>query len=113
MPDDNNAVDFSPIKLGVKLKYPENLESKFATNVVIQQQQDFFTISFFEAFLPPVIVEDPKELKRVLETMNAVDGTCVSRIILTPSKMMEFADALNKNIEVYKKNLSHILNKGQ
>lgn len=106
MPDEGNAAKDGAFKLKVKLRFPDNLQSVFATNFVVQHAPDAFTLSFFEAIVPPIVGESMEEQRKAFEAVGAIDGKCVSRVVLTPAKMIELVEILNKNLEIYKKQFS-------
>ena len=96
-----------PLQIEVKLnlRIPDNIQSGFATNFVIQQQEDHFVLSFYEAIVPPVIGKSQEEQKKIYEALGTIEARCVSRIVMTPGKMIEFVAILTKNIETYKKRM--------
>ncbi len=81
----------------IKFEYPENIESKFVTNIVVQNQQDHFIISFFEANLPPILGDTEEQKKELLDSIDSIPAKCVSKIIVTPQKMKDFIDVLSRN----------------
>jgi len=85
----------------IERRYPDNLQTHFVSNIVVQHQPDFFTISFFEVWLPPIIGNSTEEKKHILESFDHVEAKCVSRIVVTPEKMREFAKAINENLINY------------
>lgn len=88
-------------KLKIKRHFPEDLKTYFVSNIAIQHDPTAFFISFFE-ILPPLVVGDTEEeTKRMLTSLDHVDATCVSRIILTPDKMREFLAAMRENYQKY------------
>ncbi len=86
----------------LKRIFPENLQSYFVSNVVVQHQEENFTISFFEAWSPPILgTEDEK--KKQIDSIKYVEAKCVVRVVVTPNKMKEFIDVLNNSYNTYKK----------
>ncbi|MCX5752198.1 MAG: DUF3467 domain-containing protein [Candidatus Krumholzibacteria bacterium] len=88
-------------KLRIKYNYPKELASHFVNNIMVQHQSDFFVLQFFELWPPAIIGETEKEKEEKLEEMTEVEATCVSRIVLTPSKMREFMKLMTENLQNY------------
>jgi len=92
----------------IKLHYvfPENIESKFVNHVIVQNQKDYFTLSFFETVLPPILGESEEERKNSLEKIKSIDAKCIARFIITPEKIAQIANAIQENIKRYKELLT-------
>ncbi len=84
-------------KLRIDRIYPDNLQSHFVTNVVIQHQPDFFVLSFFEVWPPAILGETEEEKQKALDSLESVAARCVARLIFPPDKMGEFVAAINEN----------------
>ncbi len=76
---------------------PEDLISRYATNMIVQMTENEFVISFYE--LPPPIIIDPI---KDLENLNSVAAECVARIIVAGNKMPEFVEVLSRQVAAYK-----------
>ena len=88
-------------QLRIERNFPENLQSHYVSNIVVQHEPDIFIISFFELW-PPVIIADSKEEKqRALGALDHVDAKCVARLVVTPAKMKEFIAAMQENYQNY------------
>jgi len=87
----------------VKLNYvyPDNLQSNFITSLIVQHEPNFFTLSFFEIFAPPILGESDEEKKAIINSINQVNAKCVSRIIVTPEKMKEIVKVMSDNLKSY------------
>lgn len=72
---------------------PEDLIPRYATNFVVQGTGHEFVISFFEA-MPPVILGTIEEQKEQAKSVGSVQARCVARIVVSPSRMLEFAQLL-------------------
>lgn len=86
----------------IRRVYPDDLDTNFISNFVIQNQPDHFIITFYELW-PPVIVGSPEEKKAAIEEIDSVDAKCVSRLVLTPEKMRLFLNAVQENLNKYEK----------
>ena len=83
------------------LIYPENLETKFANQIIVQSQPDYFILSFFEAMLPPIYGETEEERKAQFEKIKAIDSKCVGKFVITPQKINELVDILKAQVKNY------------
>lgn len=93
-------------KIKLKHFYPDNLSTHFVSNVVVQHQKEFFTLSFFEVWVPPILGETVEEKMTEINEISHVDAKCVSRLVITPEKMREFLKILKENIDNYDKTFS-------
>ena len=82
-----------PIPL--KREYPEDLESNFVSNIVVQHQSDHFVLSFFEVWPPPVLGDTEEEREHILDSIEEVEAKCVARLVVTPRRMREFIDVMS------------------
>lgn len=81
----------------IRWHVPDNLISKYATNIIVQVSENEFVISFFE--LPPPLILNPAE---DLPKLDSVTAQCVARIIVANNKMPEFLDVLTRQVAAYK-----------
>ena len=82
----------------IKWNVPENIITRFASNMVVQQTEDYFKLSFFE--LKPEINLAIPELP---PTEMVAD--CVASVVVTPMKLLAIANVLKQQVEMYKKKL--------
>jgi len=80
---------------------PEDLISRYATNIIVQMSENEFVISFYE--IPPPIILNPVT---DLEKLNSVTAECVARIIVAGNKMPEFLDVLTRQVAAYQEKKS-------
>lgn len=97
----NKKSPYKTVKL--KFNYPDDLNSNFVTNVVIQHQPDYFILSFFEIWPPPILGKTEIEKKDVVDKIEQVEAKCVSRLVITPEKMREFIKLMTGNLADYDK----------
>ena len=88
------------VKLPIEWHSPEELVSRYANNIIVQHTPHEFIVSFFET-RPPLVVGEPEELAKQLESMKSVRSVCVARIIINPDRMGEFIKALQVNYQNY------------
>ena len=93
----------------LKRKYPEDLESNFVSSIVVQHQSEFFILSFFEVWPPPILGDTEEEKAQALESIEEVEAKCVARLVVTPGKMGEFLKIMNDNWSRFKDKVEAIL----
>jgi len=95
-------------KIRIERIYPDNLQSYFVSNIVIQHQPDHFILSFFEVWPPAILGESDDEKQQALNSVDYVEAKCVARFVLTPARMKEFAQLMSENLINYD-HMMHIL----
>ncbi len=88
------------ITLPVDWHVSENIQSRYATNIVAQPIQHEFVISFFEA-QPPIFIGTPEENKTRYQELGAIRAECVARIIVAAERLPEFIEALQTTLAAY------------
>jgi hypothetical protein len=92
------------VEIPIEWVFPPDVETRLATNAVVQFTDDLFFLSFFE-ILPPLILSDTDEEKKAqLESIDAVEAKCVARVALTPDQTALLMRALS---QVFDKWQSH------
>ena len=79
---------------------PDEVVTKYATNMVVQHSEHDFTLLFFEA-QPPIIVGPTDQKQKALESVKSVTARCVARIVVAPARMKEFIRVLSENLTRY------------
>jgi len=92
--------DETGVMIPINWVFPDDLISRYANHILCQADADAATISFFEAHLPPVIGSEP-EKRAFLESLGVVDAKCVARLIVSKSRLRDFAKVLQKLAEVH------------
>jgi len=90
-------------KVRIERIYPEDLQSHFVSNIVVQHQPDVFILSFFEVWPPAILGDTDEEKQHALEAVDQVEAKCVARLVLTPSKMREFVETTTENLQNYER----------
>jgi hypothetical protein len=88
------------ISLPIEWDVPTNIQSRYATNIVVQASQHEFVLSFFEAQLP-IFLGLPEEKKNHLEQVGKVHAVCVGRIIVAADRFQDFVDAMQITLNDY------------
>jgi hypothetical protein len=98
MPKKNVKTPMEKIQVGVsvpvKWHIPDDIITRFASNMVVQMIENEFKVSFFE--LQPEITLDPS---KKLEVMPA---KCVASVIITADRLQKFIDVLQTQMDLYK-----------
>lgn len=91
---ESSAVTLQGMNFPLQFVFPPGLVTRYVTNITVQGNEHEVIISFFEAH-PPLIFE-PQQL----EHASSVQAECVSRIVIAPGRLAEFArllqDAANR-----------------
>lgn len=80
--------------------FPDSIISRYATNLVVQNTEHEFILSFFE-FNPPIVLGTPEERREQIEKLETVRGECVARIIVSPERLPNFINVLQDNLKRY------------
>lgn len=78
----------------------ENIDSKYATNLVIQHSEHEFIINFFE-MRRPLILGNPDQIREQWQKIESVRAECVAQIIVSPDRMQEFIDVMQAGLNKY------------
>lgn len=93
--------DPKSIRLPIEWYIPENLTTRYATNILVQKFEHEFIVSFYEGY-PPPIVGSAEEVAEQVSKLKSFRLECVARIVVADGRMPEFVqalqDILNKSI---------------
>jgi len=78
----------------------EDLDTKYATNLVIQHSEHEFIIDFFE-MRHPLILGNPDQVREQWEKLESVRAECVARIVVSPNRMQEFINVMQADLDKY------------
>jgi|SRR5437867_620307 hypothetical protein len=88
------------VTLPIRWHVSENIQSRYATNLIVQPIQHEFVISFFEA-RPPILLGTPEENKARYEELGAIQAECVARIIVAAEQLPSIIEALQTTLAAY------------
>lgn len=88
------------IKVPIDWNYPENIISRYATNLIVQHSEHEFILSFFEVF-PPVLLGSPDEQKKQAAEIKSIKSECVARVVVSADRMADFVRVLQDNLTQY------------
>ena len=104
MPDKISSIEK---KLKIIWNYPEELQSHFVSNIIVQHQPGAFVVSFFEIWPPAIFGDSEEEKLTLIKSLDHIDAKCVSRLVVTPEKMKEFITLMTENLNSYEKLNKH------
>ncbi len=88
------------IQVPIEWHISENIDSKYATNLVIQHSEHEFIIDFFE-MRRPLILGNPDQVREQWQKIESVRAECVAQIIVSPDRMQEFIDVMQTDLNKY------------
>jgi hypothetical protein len=80
--------------------FPEDIVSRYATNLVVQHYEHEFIISFFE-LKRPIMLGEPDEIAAKFQELESAPAECVARVIVAADRMPEFIAVLQGNLDKY------------
>ena len=88
------------IQVPIEWHISESIDSKYATNLVIQHSEHEFIIDFFE-MRRPLILGNPDQVREQWQKIESVRAECVAQIIVSPDRMQEFIDVMQTDLNKY------------
>ena len=88
------------VQVPIEWHVSENVDSKYATNLVIQHSEHEFIINFFEIRLP-LILGNQDQVREQWQNIKSVRAECVARIIVAPDRMQEFINVMQADLDKY------------
>ena len=76
---------------------PEDIVSRYATNIVVQYTGSEFIVSFFEA-KPPILLGSPEENLETMRLLGRIRADCVARVVVAPEHMQEFLKVIKEQV---------------
>ncbi len=90
-------------QIPVKWHMPDNIITRYASNIVVQTIETEFKISFFE-LKPEIRLQGEPPLQEI-------SADCVASVILTADTLQKLIGLLQQQLELYNKRSSNIPNK--
>lgn len=75
--------------------------SRFVNDLVVQPQQEYFTLSFFEVLQPLILGDTEEELREAMENVDKVEASCVVRLTVTPYILRQFIETMSASLQEY------------
>lgn len=86
------------IGVPIEWRVPDTIIPRYATNMIVQNSEHEFVISFFEV-TPPVLLGSPEDQIKQAMAIGSIPANCVARIVVAASRMPEFVRALQTNLD--------------
>lgn len=93
MSDEIEGAYFFPLEWD----YPDDLQTHFVSNILVQHQEDYFVISFFEIWPPPILGETDEDRQKAIKALGTIKAKCVARLVVSPSTMDKVINTLSTN----------------
>jgi len=81
--------------------FPAELITYFVNHSIAQHENDYFILTFFEAWPPIIMAVTDEERKAQIDALDHVDAKCISRLVLTPPQMRKFVKSVKSILEHY------------
>jgi hypothetical protein len=94
----DNPEETELVAVPIEWHIPEGIVPGYATNLAVQHTEHEFTIYFFRAG-PPLIVGSPEEKREQAKKLKSIRAECVAQVIVSASRMPEFVEVLQKNVQ--------------
>ncbi len=88
------------VNIPVEWHIPDDIQSRYASNVFVQPGEYEIILSFFETQLP-ILTGSPDENLTRLKDLGAIRANCVSRVIIDPELIPRLIQALQAGLEGY------------
>jgi len=88
--------DSGVIEVPVQWFTPDSIVTRYATDMLVQQSEHEFTISFFE-LMKPVVLGTEAEKQKIFKELKFVRKECVARITIAPTRIEDFIKALQSS----------------
>lgn len=96
---DNEREQSDGVSVPIRLHVPDDIQSRYVHNVIVQPGQNELVLFFFETQVPPFIGTPLENSKYLLE--QGARFTCVSKIIVAPQLVPEIIKALQTGLDNY------------
>jgi hypothetical protein len=93
------ADDRDNFELKIRYDDPSALEVLYATNLAVQSTAHEYILNFY-AIMPPLIVGTDDEKRAAIKALGGrVTATPLARVVVAASKIEEFIDLLQKQVD--------------
>ena len=107
---DNIQQQVPDISLPIKWNVPDNIESRYANNVIVQPGQNEITIFFFETKVPPFL-GSPEEYRNFMLEQGFIQAECVGKLVVNPTLMPGIIQAMQVSMTNYQQSSEERKNK--
>jgi len=104
MAEDKEEKDFDEtLTLNIVHRFPEGVGLTFSDNIAVQHTPSEFTITFAQVRQP--LLQQLSDYEKI----ETIDAEVVARIVLTPTKMLEFIKSLQDNWKIYQRRMKALM----
>ncbi|HYJ88232.1 MAG TPA: DUF3467 domain-containing protein [Pyrinomonadaceae bacterium] len=104
MAEDKEEKDFDEtLTLNIIHRFPEGVGLTFSDNIAVQHTPSEFTITFAQVRQP--LLQQLSDYEKI----ETIDAEVVARIVLTPTKMLEFIKSLQDNWKIYQRRMKALM----
>ena len=90
------------ISVPIEWHIPENIQSRYVTNVIVQVGANEIFISFFESQIP-ILMGTQEENSTALKRLGTVKAECIGRFVVAPDLMPDIINALQTGMDAYQR----------
>jgi len=88
------------INIPIEWTIPEDIQSRYVTNALVQVGPNEIYVSLFEIQLP-LLFGTPEESKAQLQQTKSVQAKCVGRFVVAPDIMPDVIKSLQAGLDAY------------
>jgi hypothetical protein len=99
-PADDQSKD-NGIGIPVEWYVPDDLPTRYATNMTLQRTEHEFVLSFYEQKIP-LLFGAPEDIQKRASEITSVRATCVSRLIIANGRFPGFVEALQQALNDFR-----------
>jgi hypothetical protein len=88
------------VNVPIEWHIPDDIQSRYASNVFVQPGEYEIILSFFET-QPPILTGSPEENLAKLRSLSAIQARCVGRIVIDPELVPKLIQALQNGLDGY------------
>lgn len=100
MSDASQGKPLQQMTLPVVWHVSDQIQSRYADNIIVQPRRYDMVLSFFESQFPP-LGGTPEENRAALEKLGAIRADCVAKIVVAPELLPAIITALQTAYEGY------------
>jgi hypothetical protein len=94
----NMTETLEELRIPLEWYVPDDLESKFATNIVVQRSEYEVVLNFFEIERPLIMIDDTEVTRKQWQSLETIRARCVARVVVSQERMPSFIDAIQRNL---------------
>jgi len=103
---ENERDHLQEIILPIEWHVPEQIQNRYAHNVIVQPGSHELTLFFFETQIPP-FTGSPEEIRTFLTKQSSIRSECIGKITVSPELVPEIIKALQTGLDGYRRMREH------